>query len=114
MNKDTERKKIVKKLKSIIDIFEDDNKKKLFENVITRIAFMIVECQVLENEISKNGCVETWKNGTQEGIKISANIQAYSTLLKGLTPLLKEITNALDKAQNTKTDKNELMEFLKQ
>ena len=111
MDKAKERKKIINKLKTIIaDI--DENKKRVLETALERIAFLIVELKELESEIAEKGCTEIYQNGAnQSGVKVSAASQVYNSLVKNYTALMKEILSNLPKEQ--KQDKNALMEFLK-
>jgi len=111
IDKTKEQKKIVKKLKTIIaDI--DENKKRVLETALERIAFMIVELKELEFEIAEKGCTEIYQNGAnQSGVKVSAASQVYNSLVKNYTALMKEILSNLPK--ESKQDKNALMEFLK-
>ena len=111
MDKAKERKNIINKLKTIIaDI--DENKKRVLETALERIAFLIVELKELESEIEEKGCTEIYQNGAnQSGVKVSAASQVYNSLVKNYTALMKEILSNLPKEQ--KTDKTELLEFLK-
>ncbi len=105
--KKLEQKKVLKKLKPILNVL-DESKKKVIEGALERLSFLIVEIKQLEEELLEKGYIEST---TSNGTKQSPISQAYSALIKNYTSLMREVTNAIPK-QEKKEKKNELMSFL--
>ena len=91
-------KKIRKETKRLKEIFKDlePNKLKAVDTLITRAAFMTVNLQELE----ENGWTEVYTNGrNQEGVKKSAACEAYNSLTKNLTTIMKQLLDLVPPAQ---------------
>ena len=87
-------KKIRKETKRLKDIFAglEPNKLKAADTLIDRAAFITVSLQELEVELNENGWTEVYTNGrNQEGIKKSAACEAYNSLTKNLTTIMKQL-----------------------
>ena len=64
--------------------------------LIERAAFQLVTLEELEEEITRAGCCEEYKNGdNQNGVKQSAALQAYNSLYKNYQTTLKELSAQL-------------------
>ena len=95
-------KKIRKETKRLREIFKDlePNKLKAVDTLITRAAFMTVNLQELEEELNANGWTEVYTNGrNQEGVKKSAACEAYNSLTKNLTTIMKQLLDLVPPAQ---------------
>jgi hypothetical protein len=106
--KKTEQKKILKKLKPILQVV-DESKRKIIEPALERLAFLIVEIKQLEEELLEKGYVTTSGADT---LKQNPTSQVYSALIKNYTSLMREITNAMPKAEVKKETKSTLASFL--
>lgn len=95
-------KKIRRETKRLKDIFRDlePNKLKAVDTLIDRAAFITVSLQDLEAELNANSWTETYTNGrNQEGIKKSAACEAYNSLTKNLTTIMKQLVDLVPPAQ---------------
>lgn len=110
--KKKEQKKIENRLKRITQNMAED-KQKAFADMIQNIAFMSVELACLQEQIREEGCLEYYQNGAnQKGRKPSSAIQVYNATAKTFNTAIKLLVSALD-TKEQKTEKNELLEFLK-
>ncbi|WP_416830229.1 hypothetical protein [Helicobacter ganmani] len=86
-----------KKSQLLKDIEKID--KKLFNiatNLIDEIAFIFAELTDLREIIKKSGAVEFYQNGAnQRGIKKSAAIDAYNTILKNYVTVCKQLASLI-------------------
>ena len=99
-------------LRKLRGVFKDieENQKKVIEKLIDNAAFMAANMQILQKHISKNGSVETYKNGAnQEGRKKSAEVEVYNAMIKNYTAAVKQLVDMLP-CEERKSD--ELLEFL--
>ena len=95
-------KKVRKETKRLKEIFRDlePNKRKAVDTLIDRAAFITVSLQELEAELNENGWTETYTNGrNQEGIKKSAACEAYNSLTKNLTTIMKQLVDLVPAEQ---------------
>lgn len=95
-------KKIRKEKKRLQAIFAglEPNKLQTCQTLIDRAAFMTINLQELEEELNANGWTETYTNGrNQEGVKKSAACEAYNSLTKNLTTIMKQLLDLVPPAQ---------------
>lgn len=84
-----------KKLKAFYKDLPAD-KLHMATRLIERAAFQLVTLEELEEEITRAGCIDEYKNGdNQAGVKISAAMQAYNSLYKNYQATLKELSAQL-------------------
>ena len=70
--------------------------RKLYDGLIHNTAFMAVELKELQSQIAKNGAVESYTNGeNQGGLKPSAALSAYNQLIKNYQAAIKTLDKAL-------------------
>lgn len=82
--------KIKEEYERLSEIFKDvdENKRKGIDTMLRNLAFMTVELDELQEEIKNSGTVETYENGKhQRGIKPTAKLQAFNSLLKSFDTL---------------------------
>lgn len=73
-----------------------ENKLKIVEKLIESAAFMAIELAEMEEIISKNGVTEEYTNGQyQKGIKKSATVEVYNTMMKNYTSVIKQLCDLL-------------------
>ena len=83
----------------------DDKKKKTTVSLIENAAFMIITLEDLQEEININGATEKYQNGeNQFGIKKSAAVEVYNTMIKNHMQILKQLTELLPKDTSDKSD----------
>ncbi len=91
-------KRIEHELSRISIYFEelDENKKAMIEPLLQNAAFMRIALEDLQEEISKEGPVEQYKNGNQQyGMKQSAALQAFNSTIKNYAVVIKTLTGFL-------------------
>ena len=73
-----------------------ENEKEILSPLIQNAAFMRVALDDLQEIIAKEGPVEAYQNGAnQSGMKQSAALQAYNTLVKNYAAIIKRLTDLL-------------------
>ena len=92
----------IKKRKKVLKILKEkfkkigDNKLKIVEKLIESAAFMAVELEEMENIIAIKGVTEEYQNGeNQKGIKKSATVEVYNTMMKNYTSVIKQLCDLL-------------------
>lgn len=100
---------------SRLSIFFDEiseNKRAACEKLLQNAAFMAVELEDLQEIIVNAGVTEEYKNGAnQYGMKPSAAIQAYNSLVKNYNAVMKQLL-ALLPDQPARTSR--LTDFIKE
>ena len=87
-------KKIRKETRRLKGLFKglEPNKLKAADTLIDRAAYITVSLQELEAELNATGWTEEYTNGrNQSGIKKSAAAEAYNSLTKNLTTIMKQL-----------------------
>lgn len=95
MIKETKETRINNELTRIIDRFKDadENKKAIVMPMIQNAAFMKVTLEDLQEIINQEGVTDVYQNGAnQHGIKQSATLQSYNSLIKNYTAVIKALT----------------------
>ena len=89
-------KKVRKETKRLKALFQglEPNKLKAVDTLIDRAAYITVSLQELEVELNETGWTEVYTNGkNQEGVKKSAAAEAYNSLTKNLTTIMKQLVD---------------------
>lgn len=95
LEKSKRRQSEIKKLKKIFKNI-DENKKKIAEKLIDSAAFLTIELENLEKEISVEGVVEKYQNGeNQSGVKKSSKVDVYNNFIKNYTAIVKQLCDLL-------------------
>lgn len=77
-----------------------ENKLSIVTPLIQNAAFLKVTLEDLQEEINRQGCVDTYQNGKeQSGKKASAEISAYNTSLKNYTAIIEKLDRMLPPEQ---------------
>ena len=108
----TKVRRINQEIKKLKTFYKDLPAEKLHmaTRLIERAAFQLVTLEELEEEITRAGCIEEYKNGdNQNGVKQSAALQAYNALFKNYQATLKELSAQLPEHRAV----SRLDEFLK-
>lgn len=112
LTKEQRIKKEINKLKRLLRDLPEDRKKSA-EGLIKRIAFMQVTLEDLEADINENGTVEIFSQ--TPGIEYERerpSVKIYNTTIKNYTTACKQLLDLMPD-DKPKTEKDELMEFLK-
>ena len=91
---------IKKEIAKLNKLFKDMDiqVKKSISTVIENAAFMAVTLRELQDYLNKNGLTVEYQNGeNQFGIKKSAEIDIYNTMIKNFVSTMKTITDLLPK-----------------
>lgn len=91
-----------KEIKLIKDLIKDVDKKKIkgLSTLIERTAFMAIKLRELEVTINKDGMTCTYQHGeNQSGVKKSAEMDIYSTLIKNYVSAMSKILEQSPKGQ---------------
>lgn len=100
---DTEKqKRINQELKRINERFTDadENQKAIVKPLIQNAAFMKVTLEDLQEIINAEGATEAYQNGAnQHGVKQSATLQSYNSLIKNYTAVIKALSRLLPPAK---------------
>lgn len=97
--------RITAEFQRIFVFFEDlpENKKSIVLPLIQNAAFMRVTLDDLQRIIAEQGPVEEYRNGeTQYGMKQSAALQSYNSLIKNYAAVIKTLFGLLPQAERPK------------
>lgn len=95
-------KRINREIAKLRQIFTkmDRKTKSAVHSLIENAAFMTVTLEDLQDEISLKGVTEEYQNGKdQYGIKKSAAVEVYNTMIKNHLAVMKQLTDLLAKCQ---------------
>ena len=98
MPKITKEKRISDEIKRISELFEevDANQRAAAIPLIQNAAFMKVTLEDLQEIINTEGVTETYQNGAnQHGVKQSATLQSYNSLIKNYAAVIKTLSSLL-------------------
>ena len=104
----TEKTKRKEDLKRIKDFYYDlpDRKKAIVFPLLDNLSFIDDQLEKLRIEIEISGATEEYHNGNnQKGMKQSASIQAYCSLLKSYTSIFTKVFNLVSDRQGIKDSK---------
>ena len=83
------------------------------EKLIYNIAFMSVTLDELQAEINSSGAIESYQHGReQSGIKVSAAVQAYNSIMKNYIPAIKTLYGLLPEESREQGTSNSLLSLL--
>lgn len=78
----------------------DEKTKKATESIVNEAAFMGASLYELRTIIAEKGYTEEYQNGAnQKGVKKSAAIEIYNTMIKNYMAVIKQLTDLLPKEQ---------------
>lgn len=105
-----------KRIKQKLDAYKKsyqalpDEKLIIANPLMESASFMEVELEDLQKIISKEGASDDYQNGAnQKGRKISANLQAYNSLIKSYNMVNQRLENMLPKSEKSTSKLEELM-----
>ncbi len=104
MMSQTERIEI--ELERISQYFQDlpENELAMVEPLLQNAAFMRIALEDLQDQISRDGVVETYRNSeTQYGLKQSAALQAFNSTIKNYAAVIKTLSQMLPKTMRPAT-----------
>ena len=94
----SKKERINAELDRISNLFEqaDGNQRAAVSSLIQNAAFMKVTLEDLQEIINKEGVTETYQNGAnQHGVKQSATLQSYNSLIKNYASVIKSLSSIL-------------------
>lgn len=89
---ENQKERITKEEQRLLQLFQNatDTEKKLALPSIQNLAFMVIQLQDLQEEITNKGAIEKYDNGGgQKGYKQSTALQSYNNLIKSYNTTLK-------------------------
>ena len=98
MKEISKEKRISKELKRLTELFSevDGNQRSIALPLLQNAAFMAVTLQDLQETILESGTTDIYTNGeNQTGVKQSAELQAYNSLIKNYTAVIKSLSKLL-------------------
>lgn len=107
MPKLTKAKRIKNELDRLNIYFEliDENQLAVVTSLIQNAAFMKVTLEDLQAIINAEGVIDQYQNGAnQSGIKQSANLQAYNSLIKNYASVIRTLAQLLPPGQRKPRD----------
>ena len=102
MPKLTKEKRIEREQKRLMQIFSgiDENKLQVVTPLIDRAAFITVSLEDLEEDLNRDGWVEPYQNGAnQGGMKKSASADVHISLTKNLNAITKQLIDIVPASQ---------------
>ena len=89
---DNQKDRIIKEENRLLELFQNatDAERKLALPSIKNLAFMRIQLEDLQDEITNKGVIEKYDNGGgQKGLKQSTALQSYNNLIKSYNTTLK-------------------------
>lgn len=105
-----------KELKRLNTIFKDmpEDKKKTVVGLLENAAFQRVALTELQDQLNQSGYIETYQNGeNQKGLKKSSFAEVYDKYLNTYSKIIKQLTDLIDKVNDSSVPGAEIMSFLK-
>ena len=90
--------RIKKELERLTDLFSgvDGNQRAAVTPLLQNAAFMRITLEDLQEIILRDGAIETYQNGAnQHGMKQSAAVQSYNSLIKNYAGVIKTLAGLL-------------------
>ena len=111
--KDKRIKEKVDELVLTFDVLPEDTQRTI-RAMLEKVAFMSVTLDDLQEDINENGITETYQNGANQfGVKKSAAVEVYNTMIKNYASIMKQLTDLLPKSEPKETKAvNPLIEFM--
>ena len=93
------------------DIFDgvEGKQRKVLDIQIDRVAFMMAQCDNLEEQLQKDGSIELFKNGAQEMLREHPASKAYTSTTKSLLSYLEKMKPLIP---NDNTKKSKIDDFM--
>lgn len=90
---------IAAEIEKLTGIFSDlsEEKKKVAQRLIERVAFMTITLQILEDDIKTKGPTYKFKQGTQEMYVENPSQKSYNTMINRYTAAYEKLFNLLPK-----------------
>lgn len=86
----------------------DVKTKKAVHSLVVNAAFMIVTLEDLQEDINLNGVTEEYQNGKDQfGIKKSAAVEVYNTMIKNHLAVMKQLTDLIAKNQENEDSRKD-------
>ena len=107
MVKASKEKRVKAEYKRISAFFENlpENEKSFLGPMIQNASFMKITLEDLQEDINSEGTTDEYRNGAnQYGQKASASLQAYNSVLKNFTTVMKTLFQTLPPEERPKTD----------
>lgn len=101
-----ESEEIKKRIRKLKRTYKDLPKEKMLlaEPLIKNAAFMEVQLYELQRTIEQNGTHDDYQNGANQfGKKISADLQAYNSLIKSYNMVNQRLENMLPEEKKTES-----------
>ena len=77
--------------------FLPESKKELAKTLLSKAKFMETQLTKLQAEIRKKGATEEYQNGeNQRGVKKSAAVDVYNTMIKNFNMTIKQLDDMLE------------------
>jgi cysteinyl-tRNA synthetase len=92
--------KISSEIKRLGKLFAgmDLKTRKAIQPLIEKAAFMSATLDELQEDINREGVVETYQNGAnQSGVKKSSKVEVYNAMIKNYSGVMKQLTDLLPK-----------------
>ena len=102
MNDLTKEKRIHQELERISNFFEPlaENQRAIIKPLLQNAAFMLVTLEDLQEKINSEGVIEVYQNGAnQHGLKQSAALQSYNSLIRNYASVIKTLGGMLPPEQ---------------
>lgn len=107
MEKIEKEKKIKAEIKKIDSLLKDKDikTKKSIRSLVENVAFMSISLDELQEIINEKGYTEEYQNGAnQKGVKETAEVKIYNTMIKNHMSALKQLSELFPKGDNDKGD----------
>lgn len=112
---ENQKERITKEEQRLLQLFQNatDTEKKLALPSIQNLAFMVIQLQDLQEEITNKGAIEKYDNGGgQKGYKQSTALQSYNNLIKSYNTTLKLLAKDIFSRIEVE-EEDELQKFMK-
>ena len=112
---ENQKERITKEEQRLLQLFQNatDAERKLALPSIKNLAFMVIQLQDLQEEITSKGAIEKYDNGGgQKGLKQSTALQSYNNLIKSYNTTLKLLAKDIFKNIEVE-EEDELQKFMK-
>ena len=78
----------------------DPKSKKAIQSLIENAAFMAITLQDLQESMNNDGVISKYQNGeNQKGVKKSAEVDIYNSLIKHYMAIMKQLLELLPKSE---------------
>lgn len=102
-----------KRLTALLKDLLPEDKKKATEGLIDQMAFQRVALDEIKENLIEFGFIESYQNGeNQKGIKKSSFAEVYDKYLNTYSKLVKQVTDLIDKTNDSNVPGAEIMKFL--